>query len=62
MLLRRERPASLLSPEGSALEGEPQVLAHQVANPVGATVPSVTPRGQEGPGEVSWRVVEDVEL
>ena len=36
MMLRRERPA-LLSPEGSALEGEPQVLAHQVANPVGAT-------------------------
>ena len=26
-----------LSPEGSALQGEPQELAHQVANPLGAT-------------------------
>ena len=26
-----------LSPEGSALQREPQELAHQVANPVGAT-------------------------
>jgi hypothetical protein len=34
-------PDELLSPEGSALQREPQVLAHQVANPVGAT--TVTP-------------------
>ena len=31
------QPGGTLSPEDSALQGEPQELAHQVANPVGAT-------------------------
>jgi hypothetical protein len=31
------RPGGPLSPEGSALQREPQILAHQVADPVGAT-------------------------
>ena len=36
-IAEKGEPRGSLSPEGSALQREPQELAHQVANPVGAT-------------------------
>jgi hypothetical protein len=36
-IAEKGEPRGPLSPEGSALQREPQELAHQVANPGGAT-------------------------